>query len=440
MDPADQGPRLLGAGERGLCGVHGVDRAVEGGVPGAGGDCGEGQAVCFGAQPLVDSPADPGTTGLILPLPEAVVGGDLALVFFIEEEGADLAASGNLAVCFLCGEGGKDEVSLEDDTGARLDVVRDHQRERRRHGRGIPDEEVEMLVLGHLDRLVEVRAPVVEHGVAIGVGHGLENDLEVVDLGEAGAVMAREAIADAGLTNATCAAEQEHLKGESRGHGRLYRGGAAAGCGRIVGHHQRWKEDGMITAGFTIENPQTGSRTTVLEGDAELNGNGWLLETRCAPHAGPDIAEHLHRSWVEQFEIISGSAFYRLNGEEKTASAGETIVVMPGERHVHPWNAGEDELVYRQMDRFAPPDYGAVQEVIGAFATLAAMGREGKVASNGRPKNPLQGMAMMRVFTRHGGYDAALPVRMQDVLSATAGRLAEALGYRAIDPRVVGEG
>ena len=50
----------------------------------------------------------------------------------------------------------------------------------------------------------------------------------------------------------------------------------------------------MISAGFTLENPLTGSHTTLLEGEAETNGNGWLLEIRCAPHARPYVPEHLH--------------------------------------------------------------------------------------------------------------------------------------------------
>jgi hypothetical protein len=195
----------------------------------------------------------------------------------------------------------------------------------------------------------------------------------------------------------------------------------------------------MIQAGFTITSPRTGTKTVVLKSDAETNGNGWELELRCLPKAGPDIAEHLHLNWTERFEIISGTAYYRLAGMRKTAKAGESFVVLPRQLHIHPWNAGETEMVYRQIDAFDQPSPKAVQDVLGVFATIAGLTREGKVGSDGRPKNPLQLASMMRTLNSHGGYDAKLSVGAQNFISATIGRLAEAMGYRAVYPRFVGE-
>lgn len=191
----------------------------------------------------------------------------------------------------------------------------------------------------------------------------------------------------------------------------------------------------MINAGFTLDNPLTGSHMILLEGNAETKGNGWLLETHCIPHAQPDIPEHFHLHWTETFEIVSGTAFYGLNGQVRTARAGETIGVMPRERHIHPWNAGETELIYRQMDRFRSPDSTAVEDVLGGFATLFGLAREGKVDKQGRPKNPLQLAVTLKLFNRHSTYDLSLPMKAQDMLAATLGTLAESLGYRAILPQ-----
>lgn len=196
----------------------------------------------------------------------------------------------------------------------------------------------------------------------------------------------------------------------------------------------------MIQAGFTIENPITKGRTLVLKSDAETKGNGWLLEHHSIPHAPPDIAEHMHLTWTESFEILSGEAFYKLNGVQKSAGAGDTIVMPPRQLHIHPWNAGETELVYRQFDRFDEPNPQAVQDVLGVFATLAGLAREGKVNRHGEPKNPLQLAVTLKVLNKYGGYDAKLPRRVQDVLAATLGSLAEALGYKAIYPQFVNEG
>ena len=195
----------------------------------------------------------------------------------------------------------------------------------------------------------------------------------------------------------------------------------------------------MIRAGFTMESPRTGTRTIVRKSDQETGGNGWELELHCRPKAGPDIAEHLHLHWTERFEIVSGTAYYKLAGVRKTAQAGESFVVLPGQLHVHPWNAGEAEMVYRQIDTFEQPSPQAVQDVLGVFATIAGLTREGKVGPDGRPKNPLQLAAMMRTLNKHGGYDAKLSIGAQNFLSATLGRLAETVGYRAVYPRFVGD-
>jgi mannose-6-phosphate isomerase-like protein (cupin superfamily) len=191
----------------------------------------------------------------------------------------------------------------------------------------------------------------------------------------------------------------------------------------------------MIRAGFTIDSPLTKSHLIVLESDVETKGMGWLLEIHCVPNAISDIPEHIHLTWTETFEIISGSAHYSLDGVQKTIKAGEKFVVLPGHRHIHPWNAGNTEMVYRQRDNFEQPSSGAVQDVLGVFATRADLAREGKVNSQGRPKNPLQLAVTMRTLNKYGGYDARVPISLQNVIGGTLGRLAEMLGYKAVDSK-----
>jgi hypothetical protein len=195
----------------------------------------------------------------------------------------------------------------------------------------------------------------------------------------------------------------------------------------------------MIRAGFTIQNPTTGSRTVVIESDVETKGMGWVLEVHCVPRALSDVPEHLHLTWTENFEIISGSAHYKLNGVQKTANTGEKFVVLPGQLHIHPWNAGDTEMVYRQINKFDQPSSEAVQDVLGVFATRAGLAREGKVDKRGRPKNPLQLAVTLRTLNKYGGYDASVSVGVQNFLGATLGRLAEVLGYKAVYPQYVNE-
>lgn len=192
----------------------------------------------------------------------------------------------------------------------------------------------------------------------------------------------------------------------------------------------------MIRAGFVIENPITRSRTVVLESDQETQGRGWLVETTCVPQTEPDIEEHLHVNWTETFEILKGTASYKINGIEKTAQAGETLQVLPRQLHIHPWNTGDTELVFQQRSDFGESRPQAVQDVLGVFATIALLARQGKIDARGRPKNPLQLAATLRTLNKHGGYDGRLSIRTQNFLSATLGRFAEMLGYRGVDPYI----
>src|SRR5205085_1947193 len=132
-------------------------------------------------------------------------------------------------------------------------------------------------------------------------------------------------------------------------------------------------------------------------------------------------------------------AYYKLNGVQQTAEAGATIVMPPRHVQVHPWNAGETALIYRQRDTFGQPNAQAVQDVLGVFATLARLARDGKVDRRGLPRDPLQLAITARMLGQYGGYDASLPVPVQRLLAATVGRLAGAVGYQAVHARDVGE-
>lgn len=194
----------------------------------------------------------------------------------------------------------------------------------------------------------------------------------------------------------------------------------------------------MIRAGFTFEHPTTKTRTVVLESDAETNGMGWLLEVTRYSKRGSDLGEHLHLTWTETFEIIKGTAKYKLDGNEKIAKAGESFVVEPGHFHVHPWNATDDELVYRQRDRFAESSPAAVQDILGIFATRTGMARDGIRPRNGFAKL-LQQAVTIRTAIKHGNYLASPSMFMQNVIASTLGLLGELLGYKAVHTKYVGE-
>jgi uncharacterized RmlC-like cupin family protein len=190
----------------------------------------------------------------------------------------------------------------------------------------------------------------------------------------------------------------------------------------------------MIKPGFTMVDPRTRMRTVVTETDVETGATGFSLEVTCAAGMGPAILEHFHESWTETFEILSGTAQYRLGGKLLKAMAGETIVMPPRVPHVHPWAEGAGPMTYRQTSKFSTPNRDAVQDTLGSFATVNGLAREGKVNAEGLPSNPLQLAATLRMLGKHGGYSTQLPVAAQKVLSSTLGLFAEALGYRGRYP------
>jgi hypothetical protein len=193
----------------------------------------------------------------------------------------------------------------------------------------------------------------------------------------------------------------------------------------------------MILAGSETSDPITGTRSLVIEAAQETQGQGWLLEVYCPVGAAATIQEHVHLTWTETFEIIAGTATYKLAGSEKQLNAGETIVFPAGVAHIHPWNAGDTVLIYRQSSRFAQANPDAVNDVLGVFATVNGLASEGKVNAKGLPKDPLQLAVTLRTLAKYDGFVTEMPIGVQRFLSATLGRLAELLGYRGVYPRYI---
>jgi quercetin dioxygenase-like cupin family protein len=191
----------------------------------------------------------------------------------------------------------------------------------------------------------------------------------------------------------------------------------------------------MIKAGFQTTDARTQTRTVLVKGAEETGGRGWVLEVHCpegAPAANP---EHVHKTWVETFELLEGTAAYRLGGVQRTLKKGETVLMPAGVPHTHPLNTGAGEMVYRQTNDFGATTPDAVTEVMGALATLNGLAREGRIGKKGLPKNPLQLVATGMIYTKHGIYDAAMPIAIQKWLAATLGPLVGVLGYRGVYDR-----
>jgi quercetin dioxygenase-like cupin family protein len=101
----------------------------------------------------------------------------------------------------------------------------------------------------------------------------------------------------------------------------------------------------MATAGQTVVNAETGERVTFVKTAADTGGELLVLEL-VWPRPGQRAPEHVHPEMEERYEVVSGTAAFRVGGEERTAAPGEVVTVPPGTPHLA-WNPTQGEVRLR---------------------------------------------------------------------------------------------
>lgn len=91
----------------------------------------------------------------------------------------------------------------------------------------------------------------------------------------------------------------------------------------------------------TIENPRTGERIEFVE---ETSDGLTMIATWTRP--GRRAAEHVHPAIEERWEVLEGTAAFRIDGVEIVATPGSVVVAPPGRRHVA-WNPTEEPVRLR---------------------------------------------------------------------------------------------
>jgi quercetin dioxygenase-like cupin family protein len=166
-------------------------------------------------------------------------------------------------------------------------------------------------------------------------------------------------------------------------------------------------------------NPATGEwieYTTVAE-----DSNGELVRFTWRSMPGGVISEHIHPNQEERFTIVSGEATFTLDGEQTTATAGETIVVPPGVLHSE-GNLGTVEIT--GVVELRPALH--TKEFHEALAGLVA---DGRTTSRGAPKNPLQLGATFWHF-RHESRVTSPPIWVQNMVFPPLWAAAKVFGLR----------
>jgi mannose-6-phosphate isomerase-like protein (cupin superfamily) len=132
----------------------------------------------------------------------------------------------------------------------------------------------------------------------------------------------------------------------------------------------------MAQHGETIENPATGERITWLRvGDTLEWEDVWA-------RPGHRAAPHVHPGMEERWEVVSGTAAFRIGGVEQIATARDVVVAPAGVAH-EGWNPTDDEVVLRVT--MTPPLRWA--EVV---ETLFGWARDGRTNEGGVPETELQ--------------------------------------------------
>jgi mannose-6-phosphate isomerase-like protein (cupin superfamily) len=98
----------------------------------------------------------------------------------------------------------------------------------------------------------------------------------------------------------------------------------------------------MARAGEDLLNPLTGERISFRRKARETGGELLELESHwtLAGHRAP---AHVHPEMQERWQILAGTAGFRIEGVERTAAAGEVVVAPAGAPHVA-WNAGREPV------------------------------------------------------------------------------------------------
>jgi mannose-6-phosphate isomerase-like protein (cupin superfamily) len=177
----------------------------------------------------------------------------------------------------------------------------------------------------------------------------------------------------------------------------------------------------MIHAGDVIANAVTGEELTFIKTARETNGEAVVLEARVRPN-GAVAAAHFHPHQEERFQILAGTAGFRLGRKKLTAVAGDELVVPARTAHRF-WNAGDDDLRFRAEVRPA-------LEFEALIETMFNLANDGKTNRKGLP-NPFR-MAVIAKAYRDVIRLPFPPVLLQDMGLALGVPMGRMLGYQPV--------
>lgn len=154
----------------------------------------------------------------------------------------------------------------------------------------------------------------------------------------------------------------------------------------------------MATAGQMFENPVTGEQMTFRKAGCDTDWMVLDIEFALPPNGQHPSAAHFHLYFDERFEILEGTAHYKLGGVEYAAQAGDTLFLPRKVPHVHPWNTGQDTLRVRKITQLDTPQPQLLLASATFFESLYALAQQRKVKENGLPTSFLQTIVLLQAL------------------------------------------
>ena len=173
-----------------------------------------------------------------------------------------------------------------------------------------------------------------------------------------------------------------------------------------------------------------GLRMTLVMTSGASGGTRLEMEWRVPTAKRLVAADHYHPDGPEVWRVLEGTAGYRLDGVEHNATAPFEYEVPGFTSHAHPWNAGHDPLVVRQIiagDQPLPELTGGVQ---GYFETYFAFAQRGDVNDDGQIGSRLQNVLTIHDLLVPGTFLAGPPRWAQRAVLGSLAALARATGKR----------
>jgi mannose-6-phosphate isomerase-like protein (cupin superfamily) len=178
----------------------------------------------------------------------------------------------------------------------------------------------------------------------------------------------------------------------------------------------------MPYAGQTLNNPFTGERIIFEQTEQDTDGSVVAFEHFMLPRTVPTFPEHVQLNQEERFEILAGTAQYRLAGVDGQAHHGETVIVPPGVVHINCWNVGPDAL---EMRHSFHPALGT--DIF--FETIFMLAMNGKTNAKGEV-NLLQ-LAVIGNEIKSQTFNAGIPIPLQRLALPVLAMVGRLIGYRA---------